>query len=647
MNKKIVLVTALLIKFVVAVFGMELYERMNERQWLRDYFNEVIYKKDRNILSEYQPVLKNEPFFYSFSYEDDRPWFSRPELIRDCIDCYKMDEGEYNYTIVVYYMTLFNCKVKEIEPDLYELEIEDVRISQDWYEYFLENGHDMKFALDATEPEYTLYFRFDGDYLYIYLEDGKTLYATYCAYDYSEVQALLDSIYTNEFDMSKFTFPRHADGTCDYKTIGGVQGEKLVGGLYQTYDDFQLMEKGDINSEVIATIKSGSGVRILSFGKEETIDGVTNKWVQVELFPDAETVEGRWMAYKTGWCFGSCLESNEMKNKMKNKISILFFLMLYARLSFLIECFVRKALRMYDWRWSDYKIYPVTEDYTIVLELIPGKRGRPSWCELRVVTGDVVLGKERVESAGSREYRYLGKTGDTDVYYGDFTFDGIPDIAWIKNTQFELRVIISRIDNFNEGQYFEVCYPPAIHNKSLYPELMTKDCYYITLDNIRFCIVNGRRGIRVLTLGEVKECKDSFHSNSFGYSMWNINKGLSYSFFYWSQEEQRYVLDETVTREELENAWCPEDYFAYNGLQFSKLEGRLTDKDLKSLDNTQLRIMRNAVYARHGRPFQSVDLQSLWDCYSWYKKNPEYTDDLLTETDKYNICLIQKYEGKQ
>ena len=116
-----------------------------------------------------------------------------------------------------------------------------------------------------------------------------------------------------------------------------------------------------------------------------------------------------------------------------------------------------------------------------------------------------------------------------------------------------------------EETYLLVGYPSAIHNKSLYPELMSED-YYITFDDIRFCIVNGRRGIRVLTLGELEEYQ-GWHS--LGYSMRSITKGISYSFFYWSPEEQRYVLDETVTQEELENAWCPKDYFAYNGLQFS------------------------------------------------------------------------------
>ena len=108
----------------------------------------------------------------------------------------------------------------------------------------------------------------------------------------------------------------------------------------------------------------------------------------------------------------------------------------------------------------------------------------------------------------------------------------------------------------------------------------------------------------------------------------------------------KYILDESVTENQLQNAWCLEDYFAYNGLKFSKLDSKLIAEDLRDLDKAQLRLMRNTVYARHGRTFKSVDLQSLWECYTWYKKNPNNSDSLLTDIDKYNIKLIQKYEAK-
>ena len=194
-------------------------------------------------------------------------------------------------------------KAKELNPDLYELEIEDVRISQEKYENLLERGHDRKFALDATEPGYSLYFRFDGEYLYIYLEDGKTLYATYCAYDESEEEALYEAIRTNEFDMTKITFPRHADGTCDYESGGGVPGKKIVNGVYRAKENLRLRAKEDISGETIYTMRAGAPVLILSLGKEETIDGITDNWVQVEtLF-----AVGDFMPGEVGWCFGGYL----------------------------------------------------------------------------------------------------------------------------------------------------------------------------------------------------------------------------------------------------------------------------------------------------------------------------------------------------
>ena len=202
---------------------------------------------------------------------------------------------------------MLRYKANKVSPDLYEVQIEDVRISQSRYEDLLENGHNRKFALNATEPEYSLYFRFDGEYLYIYLEDGKTLYATYCAYDGLEEDALYEAIRTNEFDMTKFTFPRHADGTCDYERGGGVPGKKIVNGVYRAQDNLRLRANENTSGEVITTMQAGSLVLILSKGREETIDGITDNWVEVELQTGARNLEGEVITGTVGWCFGGYL----------------------------------------------------------------------------------------------------------------------------------------------------------------------------------------------------------------------------------------------------------------------------------------------------------------------------------------------------
>ena len=309
MNKKMVLMALLLVSVAAAVSGTDFEERITEKKWYRDYFNEVIYRKDRNIIVEYQPYLTEEENinFYDGSRGDMIFWFDESARYRDCISWNRFDDGEYGSYISIG-MPGFRYKAKKLAPDLYKLELEDVRISQELYESFLEDGYDLKFALDATEPEYSLYFRFDGEYLYIYLDDGKTLYATYCAYDESEIVALQEAIRTNEFDMTKITFPRHADGTCDYESGGGVPGKKIVNGVYRAKENLRLRANENTSGEIITTMQAGSLVLILSKGREETIDGITDNWVEVETLFGAKNLEGDFLYGETGWCFGGYLK---------------------------------------------------------------------------------------------------------------------------------------------------------------------------------------------------------------------------------------------------------------------------------------------------------------------------------------------------
>ena len=300
--KKTILIAALLVNMVMAVFGTDFEERINEKTWLREYFNEVIYRKDRNILVEHQPRLK--------AYFDVNPatyWCKEPGRYEDAFKCFRLRDSGYYFSICTRGFR-YKATVRKVNPDLYELELWDVRISEEEYEDLLERGHDMKFALNATEPEYSLFFQFDGEYLYIYLEDGKTLYATYCAYDESERIALTEAIRTNEFDMTKITFPRHADGTCDYESGGGVPGKKIVNGVYRAKENLRLRETGSTSGKAITTMQADTYVRILSLGKEETIDGITDNWVQVETLFGAIDTEEKLIQGEVGWCFGGYLK---------------------------------------------------------------------------------------------------------------------------------------------------------------------------------------------------------------------------------------------------------------------------------------------------------------------------------------------------
>lgn len=66
--------------------------------------------------------------------------------------------------------------------------------------------------------------------------------------------------------------------------------------------------------------------------------------------------------------------------------------------------------------------------------------------------------------------------------------------------------------------------------------------------------------------------------------------------------------------------------------------------ELVNLTPWQLKVARNEIYARHGRPFVHKDLQCYFATKSWYHENPNYSDSLLTTIDNKNIATILDYE---
>ena len=77
---------------------------------------------------------------------------------------------------------------------------------------------------------------------------------------------------------------------------------------------------------------------------------------------------------------------------MKKTILILLVLMFCTRLFSLEESYVRKKIKGYytDVSWNDYKIYPVTEDCSIVVGYIQreGAEGCVSLYDLQLVTDE-------------------------------------------------------------------------------------------------------------------------------------------------------------------------------------------------------------------------------------------------------------------
>ena len=69
--------------------------------------------------------------------------------------------------------------------------------------------------------------------------------------------------------------------------------------------------------------------------------------------------------------------------------------------------------------------------------------------------------------------------------------------------------------------------------------------------------------------------------------------------------------------------------------------------ELSGLSDYELFIARNEIYARHGRKFQSEDLQNYFNSKSWYKGTIEagaFDEGVLSDTEVANTTLIREIE---
>jgi hypothetical protein len=76
----------------------------------------------------------------------------------------------------------------------------------------------------------------------------------------------------------------------------------------------------------------------------------------------------------------------------------------------------------------------------------------------------------------------------------------------------------------------------------------------------------------------------------------------------------------------------------------AQLTRLLRVEELSTLSRRDLRILRNTIYARHGRIFQSAVVRDYFKGAEWYRPDPMYDDGRLSEIDAKNIRLIKSIE---
>lgn len=75
----------------------------------------------------------------------------------------------------------------------------------------------------------------------------------------------------------------------------------------------------------------------------------------------------------------------------------------------------------------------------------------------------------------------------------------------------------------------------------------------------------------------------------------------------------------------------------------------LTEADVVNLSDWDKKIARNEIYARHGRKFNSEELQQYFNSKSWYTPSIEakdFKDEMLNDVERYNTRFISQFENK-
>jgi hypothetical protein len=110
-------------------------------------------------------------------------------------------------------------------------------------------------------------------------------------------------------------------------------------------------------------------------------------------------------------------------------------------------------------------------------------------------------------------------------------------------------------------------------------------------------------------------------------------KGLS------DVERKNLQLIDLIQRQQRRVALAPGDMELFE----NKL---ITEAMLRGLSLHELRLLRNEVYARHGRIFKTAWIEQYFGGQSWYEANEDFKDEELSGPDKTNVETIVAYENK-
>ncbi len=171
-----------------------------------EYYLEVLSKKNLSMIFEKQPLwLKTLEECKSGKYgPDSLEDFFHPEdyLLSNTIVSF----SQHNFYMVKNIETIDDCKMLTL---LRYRDSLDEAINEDVYSDIYK-----KYQKDAYIK---LFVRFDGDYVDLWINSKDNFMGRYIIAPNVLCEQIHEFMATKDIDLSKITWPRHADGSCDYE----------------------------------------------------------------------------------------------------------------------------------------------------------------------------------------------------------------------------------------------------------------------------------------------------------------------------------------------------------------------------------------------------------------------------------------------
>ena len=284
---------------------------INDKTILRlipEYYLEVLCKKNTDLIFEKQPLwnerkkrMEKEPFPFKDSFQPESYYISNTVILF----------SQHNYYLVK------NVKKKNnnIELDLLHYSDDDVT------DYFgkTEDVFSAVYNKFRSDSNIKLLIHTDGDYFDLWINTKENYIGRYISASDSLCEQIVNLVRNEKCDLSKVTWPRHADGSCDYdgskktvvsQTTNTTPTTNVSINKTMTVNENLKLRSGEATTTQVLTVMSaGTKVKILELGKAETIDGISSNWVKVEVQAGAKDRDGKPIKAGTvGWCYGGYLK---------------------------------------------------------------------------------------------------------------------------------------------------------------------------------------------------------------------------------------------------------------------------------------------------------------------------------------------------